>query len=325
MKIHPFLAAVILSGWLTGCRSALPGSPPPAAPAGKLVIFHAGSLAEPVRALTEAFQARYPGVTFQAEASGSNEAARKIRELGREADVVISADYRVIDRLLIPDFADWNIRFARNEMVIAYTDRSRYADEVGTDNWYEILGRDGVICGRADPNADPAGYRTLMVWQLAEAHYGIPGLYRTLETHCPKAYIRPKSVEWIALLQSGDVDYAFVYRSVALQHGLRFVELPPEVNLGSGEHADFYHLARVEISGTGPGQTVTVRGEPIVYGVTVPKNAPHPDLALEFVRFLIGPEGQAVMERMGQPPIVPAVTENRDALPPLLRPLVTEQ
>ncbi len=277
-----------------------------------------------MQALAEAFRARYPGVTFQTEASGSNEAARKIRELGREADLLISADYRVIDQLLIPEFAEWNIRFARNEMVIAYTDRSRYADAVSADNWYEIIGRDGVICGRADPNTDPCGYRTLMVWQLAEAHYRIPGLYRTLEARCPEAYIRPKSVELIALLQSGDVDYAFEYRSVALQHGFRFVELPPEINLGSVDHADFYGKANVEIAGTGPGQTITVVGAPIVYGVTIPRNAPNPDLALEFVKFLIGPEGQAIMERMGQPPIVPPTTGDRNALPPALQPLVME-
>ena len=319
------LAAIVLGLWLTGCQSALPASSPTAAWSGKLVVFHAGSLAEPVRALTAAFQAHYPGVIFQTEASGSNEAARKIRELGREADLLISADYRVIDHLLIPEFAEWNIRFARNEMVIAYTDRSQYADEVNADNWYEIIGRDGVICGRADPNTDPCGYRTLMVWQLAEAHYGIPALYHTLEARCPKAYIRPKSVELIALLQSGDVDYAFEYRSVALQHGLRFVELPPEINLGSVEYADFYGKANVEIAGTGPGKTVTVVGEPIVYGVTIPRNAPNPDLALEFVKFLISPEGQAIMERMGQPPIVPPTTGDRDALPAALQPLVMEQ
>ncbi|MGC8945199.1 MAG: tungstate ABC transporter substrate-binding protein WtpA [Anaerolineae bacterium] len=318
------LAAILLGLCLTGCRSATPASSPTTTGRGTLIIFHAGSLAEPVRALTGAFQARYPGVTFQTEASGSNEAARKIRELGRQADLLISADYQVIDHLLIPDFADWNIRFARNEIVLAYTDRSRYADEVSTDNWYEILGRDGVICGRADPNTDPCGYRTLMVWQLAEAHYGVPGLYRALEARCPKEYVRPKSVELIALLQSGDMDYAFEYRSVAQQHGLRFVELPPEINLGSGEHADFYSRARVEIAGTEPGKTITMVGEPIVYGVTIPKNAPSPALALEFVKFLIGPEGQAIMERMGQPPLIPPTTENREALPAALQPLVIE-
>ncbi|MCS7178904.1 MAG: tungstate ABC transporter substrate-binding protein WtpA [Anaerolineae bacterium] len=322
--MRPLLATLILVFGLTGCQS-VPSSSPPASRSGTLIIFHAGSLAEPIRALTTAFQSHYPGVTFAAEASGSNEAARKIRELGREADLVILADYRVIDLWLIPDFADWNIRFARNEMVLAYTDRSRYAAEIHAGNWYTILGRDGVICGRADPDTDPCGYRTLMVWQLAEAHYGIPDLYRTLEAHCPTTYTRPKSVELIALLQSGDVDYAFMYRSVALQHGLRWVELPPEINLGNPAYADFYGRARVAIAGTAPGTTLTMTGEPIVYGVTVPKNAPRPDLALEFVRFLISPEGQAIMARMGQPPVVPPVAGDRDALPLVLQPLVTEE
>jgi len=261
-------------------------------------------------------------VTFETEASGSNAAARKISELEREADLMMSADYTVIDKLLIPDFADWNIQFARNTMVIAYTDQSLYAGEINADNWYEILTRDGVIYGHSDPDADPCGYRTLLVWQLAEAHYGVPGLNGTLEEHCPPENVRPKSVELIALLESGDMDYAWEYRSVAVQHGMKFVELPDEINLSLVEHTDFYSQATVEIAGKEPGTTMTMVGKPIVYGVTIPRNAPSPDLALEFVKFLVGPEGQAIMEQMGQPPIVPPVAGDKDALPLELQPLI---
>jgi len=289
---------------------------------GKLTVFHAGSLTVPMKELTEAFQAQHPGVTFETEASGSNAAARKISELGREADIMMSADYTVIEKLLIPDFADWNIQFARNTMVIAYTDESQYAGEINADNWYEILTRDGVIYGHSDPNADPCGYRTLLVWQLAEAHYGVEGLNAQLEEHCPPENVRPKSVELIALLESGDMDYAWEYRSVAVQHGMKFVELPDKINLSMVEQADFYSQATVEIAGKEPGTTMTMAGKPIVYGVTVPRNAPNPDLALEFVRFLVGPEGQAIMEQMGQPPIVPPVADDRDAIPSALQPLV---
>jgi len=56
--------------------------------------------------------------------------------------------------------------------------------------------------------------------------------------------------------------------------------------------------------------------------VTIPRNAPSPALALEFVKFLLGPEGPAIMEMQGQPPIVPPVAGDRDALPSALRPLV---
>ena len=321
------VALVVALALVAGCTPAAP-APPTAAVSeptleGKLTIFHAGSLTVPMDALAEAFQTKYPGVTFETEASGSNAAARKISELGREADLMMSADYTVIDKLLIPDFADWNIQFARNTMVIAYTDESLHADEINADNWYEILTREGVIYGHSDPDADPCGYRTLLVWQLAEEHYGVPGLNASLEEHCPPENVRPKSVELIALLQSGDMDYAWEYRSVAVQHGLKFAELPDEINLSMVEHADFYGQATVEIAGKKPGTTMTMVGKPIVYGVTIPKSAPSPDMALEFVKFLIGPEGQAIMEQQGQPPIVPPVASTgKEKLPASLRAIV---
>jgi len=181
-------------------------------------------------------------------------------------------------------------------------------------------------CERAwhsDPNADPCGYRTLLVWQLAEKYYNVPGLYQKLDEHCPPENVRPKETDLIALLQSGDMDYAFEYRSIAVQHGLRFVELPDEINLCCIEHAEFYQQAQVDVSGKEPGTTVTKTGKPIVYGVTIPRNAPSPELAIEFVKFLLGPEGQTIMEKMGQPPIVPAVASTgKEKLPASLRPLV---
>ncbi|HHE47513.1 MAG TPA: tungstate ABC transporter substrate-binding protein WtpA [Candidatus Acetothermia bacterium] len=290
---------------------------------GPVVIFHAGSLTVPVDKLVQAFQARHPEVSFATESSGSATAARKVSELHREADLVLSADYQIVERLLVPEFTGFCIQFARNEMVIACTDRSLYADQIGPDNWYGILLRDGVIYGHSDPDADPCGYRALMVWQLAELYYGVPGLYEELSAHCPPGNVRPKAVELIALLQSGDMDYAFEYRSVAVQHGLRFVELPPELNLGYPAHADFYAQAKVEIAGKAPGETMEVRGAPIVYGLTIPYCAPHPELAAKFAAFVLGPEGQRILEECGQPPIVPAVASTGwKKVAPALRGLV---
>ena len=291
---------------------------------GELIIFHAGSLTVPVKELSAAFQKQYPGVKFKTEAAGSRTTARKVSELGREADLVMSADYTVIDNLLIPDFADWNIRFARNQMVIAYTERSKYAAEIDSDNWYRVLLREGVVYGHSDPNADPCGYRTLLVWQLAEKHYGVPGLYKQLDEHCPPENVRPKETDLIALLESGDMDYAFEYRSVAVQHDLKFVELPDEINLSQVKFADLYGQAEVELSGKEPGQTIIMKGKPIVYGVTIPKNAPHRELAIAFVKFLLGPDGQAIMGRAGQPPISPATTDDIGKVPPELKALVVQ-
>ena len=118
-----------------------------AGPSGKLTMFHAGSLSVPLAAMEKTFEAKYPGVDLQREASGSQKCARKITDVGKPCDIMASADYKVIDKLLIPDYADWNIRFATNQLVLCYTDKSAYADTVNVDNWYKILQKKGVYGG----------------------------------------------------------------------------------------------------------------------------------------------------------------------------------
>jgi len=136
--------------------------------------------------------------------------------------------------------------------------------------------------------------------------------------------MRPKSVALIALLESGDLDYAFEYSSVAAQHNLNYVVLPPEINLSSEEFNDFYATAQVKISGKKPGETIIQKGKPIVYGVTIPNNFSRQEMAMAWVSFLLSPEGMAIMEANGQPPIIPAVTNDESKLPDELRKYVTE-
>jgi len=284
-----------------------------------LTIFHAGSLAVPLDEAGDAFTEQNPDVTVQTESAGSRTTIRKVTELGKKADIIGSADYLAIEELMFPEYADWYIIFATNEMVIAYTEDSKYQDEITADNWYEILLRDGVDYGHSDPDADPCGYRTLMLWQLAEAYYGAPGLYQQLDEGCPKNNVRPKSVELIALLQAGELDYAYEYRSVAIQHGLKYISLPDEIDLSEFGLADYYAQAEVEVTGGEPGTNTTLIGAPIAYGATIPTNAPHPELALSFLQFLLGPEGQAIMGDCGQPPIAPAIASDLTKIPPELR------
>jgi len=284
-----------------------------------LTIFHAGSLTVPMKELVDAFRAKHPEVNILTEAAGSRECARKISELGRECDVFASADYKVIDTLLIPEFATWNIKFAANEMVIAYTPESRRADEISADNWTDILLDGNVAFGRSNPDADPCGYRSVLTMRLAEAHYGKPGLAEKMLLK-DNRYIRPKETDLLALLESHTIDYIFIYRSVAVQHGLDLLPLPAEINLKDAARADLYSTAAVEIAGKDPGSAITRVGEPMVYGVTIPANAPHPDLAEQFVAFLLDAErGMAILEANGQPSLVPSPTPNYAQLPEALK------
>lgn len=273
---------------------------------GVVTIFHAGSLTVPFGRIEEMFEEAHPNVDVQREAAGSVACARKITELGREADIMASADYRVIDDMLIPDYASWNGVFATNQMVLAYVPDSRYASEIDGENWFEILNREDVEWGHSEPDADPCGYRTLLVAELAEEHYGEPGLYDRLMNGRNMANIRPKSVELISLLQSGHLDYAFEYLSVAVQHDLEYVVLPEEINLGNPDYADFYSTASTEIAGDAPGETRTMNGAPIAYGITLLDRAPNSQAAEAFLELLLSPTGGlAVLDELGQPPFVP--------------------
>ncbi len=282
---------------------------------GDLVIFHAGSLSIPFKEISAAFMEKYPEVKVLREASGSRTAARKISELNRPADIMGSADYTVIDTLLIPEHASWNIKLATNEMVIGYHESSRMAAEITSDNWYEVLLNSKVAFGRSDPNADPCGYRSVLTMKLAEKYYKKDGL-ATQMLEKDHRYIRPKETDLIALLEAGEMDYFFIYRSVAEQHGLKYVILPDEINLKTPVFKDFYKTATVEISGKKPGTTVVKKGAPMMYGVTIAKSSPNPDAAMAFVEFLLAKDGgMAIMEKNGQPSAVPSSTNSYDKLP----------
>jgi molybdate/tungstate transport system substrate-binding protein len=281
----------------------------------ELIIFHAGSLAIPFDKIIEGFKKENPGVTVLREIAGSRECARKVSELHKPCDVLASSDYIVIDSLLIPKYAEWSLKFATNEMTIVYRDQSRRSREINQQNWLAILLDRNVSIGRADPDLDPCGYRTIMTLKLAELYYGKQGLAERLLKK-DNEYIRPKEVDLLALLETGELDYIFIYRSVAEQHGLRFLTLPDKINLKKAELEDYYKQVSVELSGATPGEKVIQHGSSMVYGVTIPKNSPNPELATKFVHYLMNKDGGLkIMEQMGQPTVVPSLCSTYDKLP----------
>ena len=287
----------------------------------EIYVFHAGSLTIPFKQMEATFEAKNPQYDIIREASGSRNAARKISDLHRRCEIMASADYSVIDNLLIEqNLADWNIHFATNEMVIMYSDRSKFADKINSENWYEILLRPEVEYGHSDPNADPCGYRTMLVWQLAEKFYKKEGLYEKLIAGCPDKNIRSAEVDLIALLETGELDYLFIYRSVAQQHKMPFVILPDEINLKNTKFADFYRTASIKISGKKPGEFIVKKGSPMVYGFTIPKTAENIEGARKFAEFILSSKGREIMEKNGQPCIVPPkITGNIEKLPENLK------
>lgn len=287
---------------------------------GDLIIYHAGSLSMPFKEIAVEFNKLYPDVKVLMESAGSVASARKITDLNRPCDILASSDYGVIDNMLIPKYADWNIKFVSNELSIVYQESSRLATRINSKNWCDILMNKEVAFGRSDPNADPCGYRTLLSLKLAEKFYQKPGFAKRILDK-DKNYIRPKEVDLVALLESGSIDYAFLYRSVAIQHNLKYITLPDEINLKNMGLVAQYATATTEINGEKPGQKKTVKGEPMIYSVTMLRDAPNKPAAIAFLQFLLSSDkGMKIMEKNGQPSVIPMATENYDKLPAELKP-----
>lgn len=288
---------------------------------GELTIFHAGSLSVPFKVLADSFQKIHPEVKILTESAGSLASIRKITDLGRNCDILASADYILIDKLMIPEFATWNLLFAGNEMSIVYTEHSKYAKEIDQNNWPEILQRTDVIFGRSDPNSDPCGYRTILTWKLLEEAANQKGLAEKLLKK-DNRYIRPKEVDLLALLESGAIDYIFLYKSVAIQHKLPYLQLPDSINLASPFLNEFYSKVSVDVTGNKPGETISQTGEPMIYGLTIPGNSLRPDLAEEFVKFILE-KGLQIIEQLGQSYVEPSYSE-KSIVPEFLNPIISE-
>jgi molybdate/tungstate transport system substrate-binding protein len=320
-----------------------------------LIVFAAGSLIIPFGDLEKAFENKYPKIDVQAEYHGSIQVIRQVTDLNKPIDVVATADASLVPLLMYdtkdPETgkpnASWYIRFASNHLALAYGPNSKYAGEINSENWYSILTRPDVRVGIADPRFDASGYRALMTYALAQEYYHKNTLFRDMfgghftypfgifkddklttitvpeivETK-PDSHIviRGASIQLIALLESGDLDYAFEYESVIRQHQLKLLQLPDSINLGAEGYDQTYSTVQVNLDFQRFASVKPqFRGERIGYGITIPGNAAHPDQAAQFIAFLLGPEGRAIMQKDYHPLFDPAIGDQYTNIPAALQ------
>lgn len=316
----------------------------------ELKVIMAGSLLVPFQALEKQYEIIHPDIDVLLEGHGSVQVIRGVTELGYNADLAAVADAQLIPLMMysarLPEnampYADWCLSFSTNKLGIAYQAESAYSSEINADNWYEVMSRPDVKIGLADPRIDALGYRTLMAIQLAESHYHdstiferllgsafntpikvvengnifditIPELVKPAQK---RVSLRSYSIQLLALLESGDIDYSFEYESVAKQRGLRFLSLPQDIDLSSQEHTNQYQKVVVNLNFQRFSSVMPkFYGAQIVYGITIPANASHPQEASEFLEFLLGTEGNTIFSENNQPLLATPACDNIDALP----------
>ncbi len=286
---------------------------------GDLIVFHAGSLSVPLREIATAYEKENPNVDIKLEAAGSLASACKITDLHKYCDVFASADYKVIDEMLIPAYSNWNIKMATNEISIVFTDKSKYANVINAANCFDILLKEDVYYGRSDPNSDPCGYRTVLACKLAANIYSEKKYSDSLLLK-DKRFIRPKASDLIALLQAHALDYIFEYKSIAIQNGFKYIELPDSINLRNPELNDWYKSVDTEINGKKPGTKMLIQAESIIYGITAINKSKNSELAYDFINFVLSQEnGMSIIQKNGQDIIYPAVCPDTEKLPEVLK------
>jgi molybdate/tungstate transport system substrate-binding protein len=306
------------SGTSSSGSSASPGAP---GAHGTLIVFGAGTLDTPFAAELQAFKKQNPGVTIHSQFGASGDMVKDITQLSQPADVLGVADYSLIPKLMFTGakpYATWYAGFVSNQITFAYTSHSKGASQLTAANWYRVLAQPGVHIGRSDPAADPSGYQILQMLQLAQRYYHDPALSASVLKNSPDSSVAETETSLLAALQSGQIDYLAIYRSDALEQHLHYIALPAQVNLSDAALAATY--AKVTIHA---GSLGALSAKPIIYALTIPRTAPDAALGQQFIRFVLSPQGQAIMRSNGFPVISPALASSQGKLPASLESLTT--
>ena len=294
-----------------------------------LIVFYAAGLNASMNTIIDEFEKTHPHIKVIAESSGSTLAIRKVTELKRQADIIFSADAAKIKNMLIPEYADWYIKFYRDRVVIAYTDESKYTNEINEKNWYKILTRKDVRYSYVNPDLAPIGYRTLLVLKLADLYYkekiGSENISDAIKRFCLKENVVNDVAGMLQILEALSLDYGFVYESTAKQHNLKYIKLPDEIDLGSEKFKDFYKQAIVEVISKKTGEKETIIGAPVVFAFTILKETRSPAQAAEFLNFFLGQEGRGIMAKNDQVMLSPCPAYDYEGVPPVLSGFVSQE
>src|SRR6266403_1711056 len=266
------------------CLAAIAILPATNAMAGAVEVFHADSLAGPMRELKKAFEEKNKDVTINLTSGVSKQLAERILK-GDACDVFAPSSPAVIDEDLMNKkvagsdraAASWYVIFSGNEMVVITAKGNSLGIRQVSD-----LAKPDVKLVRATGAKDLATGRSVEFLKRAAALEGKPELAQKIIDSSVGDPSRPTSVpEAVRAVREGNASAGVVYYSaaVAARNDVEIIRFPASVNMSDS----------------------------IQNAALVPGTAKNPGEANDFVRFLLTPDAQAILRETGQPPIVPAI------------------
>ncbi len=258
---------------------------------GPVDVLYAGSLVTLMKeSVGPAFQSA-TGYTFSGVSGDSGSLANQIKGRTQLADVFVSASAakdQVLEGAQNGGWVSWYATFATSKLVLGYNPHSRFAADLESKPWYDVITEPGFLVGRTDPTTDPKGALTVSALDAAAATYGAST--KAIESSTSNEF--PEST-LVGRLQAGQLDAGFFYAVEAASA----------------------HLQTVPLTGIPAEQTE--------YTITVVDHAPHPAGAAAFVSFLLGPAGRGAMAGGGLTVRSPATVSG--SAPSELQPVLSGQ
>ncbi len=284
---------------------------------------------------------------------GSGEVA-STENTTKEFSIVASADTTTIPKVLFPNVANYEIAFGITQMVIIVDLQTSVGKQVYklwqeaqsmppnssqyNQTWgkifYIIAKNSSAVVGVSNPFTDPSGYQAQCVLKLAGLTYfgNSSYLYDSVYNNVNKYEMRNTEIDLLTLMTTNN-SVQFIlsgYLSNALPqtqayqkegYNITYITLPPMINLGNLSYVNYYHQVNVTWSELGTTQTFTCN--PVVYTITIPKYAPNPQAAINFILLIYSPLGQQILKSYGINPIIPGVVYgNYSNVPAVIKPFV---
>lgn len=263
---------------------------------GPLISFSADAYAVETTALLRGFS-QATGIAVAPVKSGGSFADANQIAAGAPDDVFVSVALSATGPRYLKNLsANWAIGFATDEMVIAYSN-STSAEAVAAQgnaaaasnatsswkNFFKSLTSGQFRVGISDPVADPAGLRGWLVLEAAGYLYAAGNqsafIAPLLKTHANVTGAHAAAL--VAPLQSGQIQFLFIYRSAAVADHLAFVQLERHVSFGDPSLGGYYsRFSYHDAAG------VSV-GAPIILCITVPLGSTNSAEALQFVEYVV--------------------------------------
>lgn len=269
------------------------------------------------------------GIYVAVKPGGSFALAHEIA-LGTPCDVFMPVAFRQAVAGMGPYNPGWAIAFAADEVVIVYSNATLsypgaaeliglYEEAIRTNEtrlWYAFfynLTSGKYPLGVADPSTDPEGLYALLLLEAAGRLYAGNQSYFVDRMIAARANVtRSSTFYYVVPLKEGQIAFVFSYKSYAEANNLSYLELPPWLNFGSPQYADWYSQFSWVIPANG-APPARINGTPVYLYITIPKGA-EGEGALRFLLFVLSHRQD--LAKFGLYPLPkPVVFGNASALP----------